>query len=159
MARELAEQCLRLAESAKDPALLVEAHHAVGVTLTALAEFVPALEHLEKVITHHDPMRPGAMAFGQDPKVVCFSQKAWTLWIHGYSDRALKCNDEAIALARELSHPYSLAAALSFGSMVHQLRREPQATEELAKAAVNLSTEQAFAYWTALGFRDGGVGH
>ena len=152
VARELAEQCLRLAESAKDEFLLLEAHHALGVTLTALAEFAPALEHLDHVIVHHDPASPGATAFGQDPKVVCLSQAAWTLWIHGYPDQALKRNEEAIALAQTLSHPYSLAAALSFGSMVHQLRQDVPTTEELAEAAVALSAEQKFEYWTAWGF-------
>ena len=150
-ARELAEHCLRLAESTKETVMLVEAHHALGVTLTALAEFAPALEHLDYVIAHHDPMRPGSLDFGQDPKVVCFSQSAWTLWIQGYRDQALKRHDEAIALARKLSHPYSLAAALSFGAMIHQLRRDAQSTEELAEAAIKLSREHEFAYWMPWG--------
>jgi predicted ATPase len=147
VARELAEQCLRLAESAKDTVLLVEAHHALGVTLTGLAEFAPGLEHLDYVIVHHDPMQTGSLAFGQDPKVVCLSQAAWTLWIHGYPDQALKRNEEAITLAQKLSHPYSLAAALNFGSMVHQLRQDAQTTAELAEAGGKLSAEQEFTHW------------
>jgi class 3 adenylate cyclase/predicted ATPase len=153
-ARELAEQCLRLAENSHDPTFLVEAHHALGITLTALAEFDPALEHLEYVIVHHDPAQHGAMAFlyGQDPKVVCLSQAAWVLWIRGYPDQALKRNDEAITLGQKLSHPYSLTAALDFGAMVHQLCQDGQATRERAEAAIALSTEQEFAYWTTWGF-------
>ena len=151
VARELAEQCLRLAESAGEAFMLVEAHHALGVTLTALAEFAPALKHLDHVIINHDPMQPGGLSFGQDPKVVCLSQAAWALWVHGYPDEARKRNDEALALAQKLSHPYSLAAALNFGSIVHQFDQDPQATEKLAEAATKLSTEHEFAYWIPWG--------
>jgi class 3 adenylate cyclase/predicted ATPase len=147
IARDLAEQCLRLAESVKDEALLVEAHHALGVTLTGLADFAPGLEHLDYVIGHHDSAQNASMAFGQDPKVVCLSQAAFTLWINGYPDQAVKRNEEAITLAKKLSHPYSLAAALSFGSMVPQFRQDAQGTAELADAAAKLSAEQDFAYW------------
>jgi len=153
VARELAEQCLRLAEKARDPDLLLEAHHALGVTLTGLAQFAPGLEHLEHVIADYDPVRHGSIAFlyGQDPKVVCLSQAAWTLWIHGFPDQALKRNEEALTLARALSHPYSLAAALSFGAMVHQLCQDERAALECAEAAITLSTEKEFALWRPWG--------
>jgi class 3 adenylate cyclase/predicted ATPase len=147
VARELAEQCLRLAEAAGDPDLLVEAHHARGVTMTALAELAPGLEDLDYVIVHHEPSQHPAFLYGQDPKVVCLSQAAWTLWVYGHPDQAVNRNDEAIALAQQLSHPYSLAAALSFGAIVHQLRRDVPQTEQLAQSAIKLSTEQEFPYW------------
>jgi predicted ATPase/class 3 adenylate cyclase len=149
VARELAEQCLRLAEGAGDRTLLVEAHHALGVTLTALAEFAPALKDLEFVIAEHHSSQYDALLYGQDPKVVCLSQAAWTLWIHGYPERALRRNEEAIALARRLSHPYSLAAALGFGAMVHQLCQDGPATQRFAEAGIALSTEREFVYWAA----------
>jgi predicted ATPase len=153
VARELAEQCLRLSEKARDPDLLLEAHHALGVTLTGLAQFAPGLEHLDQVIANYDPVRHGSIAFlyGQDPKVVCLSQAAWVLWIYGLPDQALKRNEEALTLAQALSHPYSLAAALSFGAMVHQLRQDERAVQECAEAAITLSTENEFALWRPWG--------
>lgn len=149
VARELAEQCLRLAEAAQDSILLLEAHHALGVTLTGLAEFASGLEHLVKVIDSYEPARHESMAFlyGQDPKVVCLSQEAWTQWICGYPDRALKRNNEAITLARKLSHPYSLAAALNFGGIVFQLCGDGGAVRACAERAISLSTEKEFASW------------
>jgi predicted ATPase len=152
-ARELAEQCLRLAQSAQDPELLLEAHHALGITLTALPQSESGLEHLEQSIAHYDPERHASMPFryGQDAKVVCLAQAAWTIWIRGYPERALKKYDEALRWATEISHPYSLVAAFDFGAMVHQLRRDAQATVERAESAIRLSTEQQFAYWTAWG--------
>ncbi len=41
-ARELGEQCLGLAQRLDDPALLLEAHYALGVRWFFLGEFVPA---------------------------------------------------------------------------------------------------------------------
>ncbi len=152
-ARELGEQCLLLAQSAQDLALLLEAHHALGVTLSGLGEFIPAREHLEQAIALYDPQQHRSLAFlyGQDPKVVCCSQSAWVLWFLSYPDQALKRNHEAITLAQKLFHPYSLAAAFDFGAMVHQLCQDGQMTQERAEAAVTLSTEQGFVFWVAWG--------
>jgi predicted ATPase len=59
--------------------------------------------------------------------------------------------DEARTLAQELSHPFSLVFALSFGASIHLFRREVQATQELAEAAITLSTAQGIAQWLAQG--------
>ena len=63
----------------------------------------------------------------------------------------MKRNHEALALAQELSHPFSLAAALSLLAGTHRLRREAPAAQERAEAAVALSHEQGFALFAALG--------
>ncbi len=153
VARELADQCLRLAEKARDSDLLLEAHHAMGVTLTALAEFAPALEHLDQVIVNYDPARHGSFAFlyGQDPKVACLAQSTWTLWIHGFPGRALDRTDKAITVARQLAHPYSLALALGFGAIVHQLNDNERAVLECAEALIRLAIEKDFAMWVPWG--------
>ena len=44
--------------------------------------------------------------------MACLSYAAWTLWHLGYPDQALKRSQEALTLAQELSHPFSLAFAL-----------------------------------------------
>ena len=76
---------------------------------------------------------------------------AWTLWYLGYPDQALKRSQEALALAQELSHPFSLAYALAVLPGSISLRREEQAAQERAEAAIALSTEQGFPYWLAMG--------
>ena len=58
---------------------------------------------------------------------------------------------EAVALAKKLSHPFSLAVALDYAAMFHQFRREPHAVCEQAEAAIALCTEQGFAYYLAWG--------
>jgi predicted ATPase len=58
---------------------------------------------------------------------------------------------EALALAQELSHPYSLAYARCHVAIVSQLRRDVLAVYEQAEAAITPSTEQGFPLWVALG--------
>jgi hypothetical protein len=66
------------------------------------------------------------------------------LWHLGYPDQALKRSHEALTLAQELSHPFSLAFALVTDAWLRQLRRERQAAQERAEAVMTLSTEQGF---------------
>ena len=74
-----------------------------------------------------------------------------TLWLLGYPEQALARLHEALALAHELSHPYSLAYARCWAAMVSQFRRDVPAVHEQAEAAVALATEQGFPLWAALG--------
>ena len=108
-AYELAEQLLRRAQSANNPALLLFAHLALGDTSFSMGELLLARDHLEMAISLYDRERP--MAIGHDTGVNCLSYMAWTLWTLGYPDQALKKGDEAVALAQALSHPFSLAFA------------------------------------------------
>ena len=75
----------------------------------------------------------------------------WTLWLLGYPAQALARLHEALALAHELSHPYSLAFAQCWAAFVSQLRRDVPAVHEQAEAAVALATEQGFPFWVAMG--------
>jgi predicted ATPase len=76
---------------------------------------------------------------------------AQILWLLGYSEQALARIHEALALAHELSHPYSLAFARLWAAIVSQLRRDVVAAHEQAEATVALSTEQGFPQWAAQG--------
>src|SRR5262249_41047446 len=130
-AEELAKQLLALSESARDPSLLVEAHFSRGTTLYWVGDFAPARHHLEQGIHLYDSRihRSHAFVYGQDPAVYSTAFLAAALWFLGYPDRALAESDQALALAHDLAHPFSLALALLHATVVHQLRREPQLVE------------------------------
>jgi predicted ATPase len=151
--RDLAEQCLDLAQRQDDSILLVPAHRMMGTTLFFLGEFVSALEHFERGIALYDAERHRSYALlcGQDEGVGCRGYSAWALWDLGYPDQALARSREALALAQTLSHPYSLAYALILAAWVHQFRCEVSAVQELVEAAISLSTKQGFAFWLAFG--------
>ena len=78
---------------------------------------------------------------------LCFL--AWALWLLGYAERARQKMDEALAHARDLDHPSSLAYALVTAAMFHQQRREVREAQEQAEAAVVLATEQQLPFWLA----------
>jgi predicted ATPase len=101
----------------------------------------------------YDPQqhRLQALLYGAfDPKIAALSVSALVLWMLGYPDQALTKSQEALVLARELSHPSSLAQALVWGAWLHQYRREGQEAQEQAEAALALSTDHGFALWLTM---------
>jgi TOMM system kinase/cyclase fusion protein len=150
-ARKLAEQILLLAQSARDPALLLEAHRALGEVLYFQGEFAPAGEHVEQVMALYDPRQSRHSWGWTDRRVSSLSRSAVVLWLLGYPDQARKSSHEALTLAWGLSHPYSLAWALYYAAMSHELRQEAQATQEQAEALITLSCEQGFPLFISLG--------
>jgi TOMM system kinase/cyclase fusion protein len=145
-ARALGEQLLTLAERVQDPVLLVQACHALGPTLFWLGELVLAQARLAQGIAHYAPQqhRASLRYGGHDPGVCCRYYAAWTLWVRGYPDQALQQQQEAVRLAQELAHPYTLASTLDWGAWLHQFRREGQAAQAQAEAAMTMSSEHGF---------------
>jgi tetratricopeptide (TPR) repeat protein len=152
-ARELTEQFFSLAQSVQDPELLLWAHYGLGATLTWLGDFPLGLEHVRQSSALYDPQhhRAHALLYGQHPGVACLGFTAWGLWFLGYPDQALEKSREALTLARELAHPFSSAYALDWAAMFHQFRREEQAAQERAEAAMTVSTEQGLPFWLGIG--------
>jgi tetratricopeptide (TPR) repeat protein len=74
---------------------------------------------------------------------------AFALCIMGYPDRAVERSRQALALAGELSHPFSLAIALGQFAKLRNLRRDAEASFELAEQSLHVSTERGFKYWAA----------
>jgi class 3 adenylate cyclase/predicted ATPase len=149
-ARELGEQLLSLARRIQNPALVMEALFALEMTLFMLGEFALARRHFEQGIALYDPRKRHSRAV-LDPGVGGLSYTALALWPLGYPDQALKRSHEAIALAQELAHPFSLAVALDFAACLYQFRQEGPAARERAEALLALSSEQGFALWLAHG--------
>src|SRR5262249_4174092 len=149
-ARELAEQCFTLAQRLQDVLLLREAHIALGSTFLHLGKYVAARASLEQGIALYDPQQSRILAFrrGSDPGVACLARLGWTLWLLGYAEQALARSREALTLAKDMSHAYSLAFALHLAGVLHQCRREVQIVQELAEAEMALSSAQGFPYWS-----------
>jgi predicted ATPase len=148
-AYELAEQLLRRAQSAHDPALLMYAQMALGDTSFWMGELLPAGEHFEIAIILYDAERYRPLALAGDVGVACLSYTAWILWHLGYPDQALTRSREAFALAQRLFNPFSLAIAGFFAGIVHQYRREGRAAQETAESTIAVSAEHGFTNYLA----------
>jgi len=151
-ARELAEQALKLAAHVQDPALLVESHYVLGTALFHLGHLEAARSNLEEGIALYEIQQHGSLIsrFGHDSGIFCRCYLARILWFQGYPDQAQKMSVEAMTLARELAHPFSLALALTFAALVGQLRLEIQMTRELTEEAITLCKEHGFTFCLAM---------
>jgi class 3 adenylate cyclase/predicted ATPase len=160
-AQELSEQVLRLAQTIQDPVLLLWPHLGLGLVLYSLGELLSARAHLEQSIALYNPQKHRPDRFpvvGQDPKVNCLSYASWTLCYLGYPDQARQRIDEALTVAKELSHPFSLAFALNCVAVLHQRLRDIQTVQERDETLLILPREQGFPLWLAQGtFRRGWV--
>jgi class 3 adenylate cyclase/tetratricopeptide (TPR) repeat protein len=125
----------------------------LGWTWFLLGALPAARQHLEEGIACYTPDQRRAPVFrmGQDLGVLCGLYTAMTLWCLGYPAQALVRAHEALALARELSHPYSLAYALSTAAIVSQFRRDVLAVHEQAEATIAPSIEQGFPFFASAG--------
>ncbi len=152
-ARELGETLVHQAHQTPNPALAVIAHSALGSTWFHLGALPAARLHLEEAMALYTPAQRCAPVFriGHDLGVGCRAYTARTLWLLGYPAQALTQINGALALAYELSHPYSLAFARCLAAVVAQYCRDVLTVHEHAEAAVALSTEQGFPLWLAYG--------
>jgi len=152
IAREMGEQLVNLAQNGPEAGQMTSAHMALGGILWFTGEFSAAQAHFEQGIRLYDRQRHPSyvLLYGDDPGVSCLSYTAWALWFLGYPDQALKRSHEALTLAQEMAHPYSLAHALSLAAVFHQFRREERAAHARAEAALTLSAEHGFSYWMSV---------
>jgi class 3 adenylate cyclase/predicted ATPase len=150
VARELASRCLRVAQNVGDPALLLEAHHIVGLGLIADGDFVKALEHFEAVpsIYNPDQHRSQAYTFGQDPAAVCLVHSGWPLWFLGYPDQAVQKCREGLAFAQELNHPYTSVFTSAFAAWVFCFCGDSKAVMDLSLTILSISAEHGFSFYT-----------
>ena len=144
---------LALAQQAQDAAMLVAAHRALGATLFWIGAVATAHTHLTQGIALYDPQQHRALVFlyGEDTGVMCHSFAARALWYLGYPDQGLARSQEAVTLAQQSAHPFSLSYALYAAALFSQFRREVRLTQERAEALISLATDQGFPQWKAGG--------
>jgi predicted ATPase len=149
----LGEQLLTLAQQVQDTAMLCLAHRALGSTLLFLDAVAAAHMHFAQGMALYDPQQHRVYAFlhGDDAGVICRIYTAWTLWYLGYPAQGLTRSHEAVTLAQQLTHPFSLGWVLSAAAMFHQFRRETRCAQECAEAVLGLATAQGFTQWIAYG--------
>jgi predicted ATPase len=154
----MGEELLALAHRQHDPALLVPAHRMLGETFLWLGELGEARAHLEQGMALYDPQqhRAHGLRYGHDAGTSCLGFLSRVLWNLGYPDQALRRSREALALAQELGHPFSLAFTLRLTISLHQLRGEADEVLARTQRLLTLATEQGFAQLVATGTRDRG---
>ena len=152
-ALSIASQGLRLAEQARNPAFLLEAHLGLGMISCFMGDLSVAHAHLEEGIAFArtlDRVKRVPTSV-QDSEVGCLTYAASTLWHLGYADQARMRMNEALALARNLAHPFSEAFVLTQGAGLQMLCRDFPAFRQWQEEAMTLAQEQGFPLWIGLG--------
>ena len=126
-------------------------HWYLGFVSFGLGDFTTALGHIEQMITFYDPQKHHhsiVVLRGSDAGTSALSYAACILWCLGYPDQALKRSQEALALAREHNHAFSLVDVLCYAScLFNVLRRDAPALKEHAEQMLELSREKSFQGW------------
>ena len=153
LAQRLAEDLLRLSRQRNDPAGLVLGHCSSGRNLSLVGRFASSRSHLEEALALYDPIPHRALVrqAGVDPQVLSQAFLAIVLLCLGFPDQALAQSRAAIAEARSLAHPPSLASALAIGAGLLSLGGDNAALAERADELVAITTEQGFPAWRAQG--------
>jgi predicted ATPase len=110
-------------------------------------------DHLEMGLALYEPGRDRGSAFvyALDTRVVCSFWLVHVLLAQGYPEQARVRMGEALAYARELAHPYTLAYALSVACIFHGRQRPGSEARAEAETLVALATERGFPLPTAVG--------
>jgi predicted ATPase len=149
-ARELEEEALNLARRARDPLCVAVSHWHLGAILFALGEYTAAHSHLGQTIAFYEPPHHRALV-SLNPANAGLSAVAYDaccLWCLGYPEQALRRSEEALTLARELDHPFTLGDVLSLaGCQLHVMRRDAQALKESAEELLRLPGGTDLIWW------------
>ena len=79
-------------------------------------------------------------------------QRAWSshaAWAVGHEDAAFARVEGALRLARQLSHPFSEALALTYLATLHQLAGHLEACADVTREALDVSTRSRVIYYAA----------
>ncbi len=150
--RRMTKQALELAEQSGDPSLRIVSYHLSGDHYLWTGDFTQSRDFLLKGIDLYHAERDRSLPerFGAyDLSVGCRMFLAHDLWYLGYPDQALNHINEAVRLARELNHPYSIAASLTHLAWIHTLRGEPAMAAQSAEEGFQLSSEAGFPFHVA----------
>jgi class 3 adenylate cyclase/tetratricopeptide (TPR) repeat protein len=150
----LVDEVVALARGIGDPAMLAEAYHSAGAQTFHFGKFQAAHDwYLQSIEVGDYRSDLHSEVYGINMGVFCRAYLSHCNWHLGYPDRALQTAEEALALAREVARPFSIALALDYLAMLHQFRREPEAALRIAEEARSLCLEHRFDYygaWSAL---------
>jgi hypothetical protein len=125
------------------------AHFAFGGSAVTLGMPEEALHHFEVAaeLTRGAP----SLRVGTRPAVHVEAWAAHAHWLLGHDAEALSSCRDAIELARAINHPYSLAVALAYGAITHQIRHELPELRDTVAELRELCDRYDFAYYREWG--------
>jgi hypothetical protein len=151
-AHQLSQRLLNLAQRIAAPSRLPWAHQQMGCVYFFGGDPVRAAEHFDAAVATFDDEqhRPFLHVFGQDAAAACKAMSAMNLWLLGRFDASRAAGEAALARAREVRHPFTLAFVLNFIGYTHVLRGDQDGARAFAEDLDALAREQALWQWSSL---------
>lgn len=131
---------------------MLQASHASWANAFSLGHLDDTVRHAAEGIALYqiEPHASLASAYGNHDAGACaLNFKARALVLLGAVDEAVRVSEAALALSRQLGHPFTLAQTLFFASTVHHARHDPEATLDRASASAAMAREHGFRLFGA----------
>jgi class 3 adenylate cyclase/predicted ATPase len=153
LAARLDEDLLRLSRQRNDSGGLVLGHQACGSDQMLVGRFASSRTHYEEALALYDPVSHHSLGqqTGSHPQVVARAYLGFVLLCLGFPDQASTQTPAAIAEARTLAHPPSLASSLMVDAMLLSLVCDTRALSERANELVAVAVEQGVPWWHTVG--------
>jgi len=153
LALRLDEDLLRVSGQRNDSSGLVLGHFSSGRNLAMVGRFASSRSHLEEVVALYDPILHQSLVHqaGVHPQLNALSALGLVLFFLGFPDQALARSTAAIAEARRLAHPASLAASLALGTLPLSVVGDRMINREWVDQLGAVATEHGFPHYRALG--------
>jgi predicted ATPase len=152
-ARRRARELLRLGEARGEPVWQVMGYRCIGVTSYPLGEFQTACDYLDRGLELFDPNRRSA--FDQwtvdDVQVVMMYYSSWALLYLGHFDQARQRCDTALAAARRLAQPFTLAHALIASTLIRLILQAYEDAQAPLAEVLALAEEHGILYFKVMG--------
>jgi predicted ATPase len=153
LATRLDEDLLRLSLQRNDSSGLILGHQACGSDQMLVGKFASARTHYEEALALSDPISHHSLAHqtGSHPQVVARAYLGFVLLCLGLPDQASTLTSAAIAEARTLAHPPTLASSLMVEAMLLSLVGNNRALNERTDELVVVAVEQGVPWWHTAG--------
>ena len=141
-ARDRAEELVALARRSADEALFLEAIHCRWATAFFRGDVARSLADAREGIEHYDPERHSRLAAefgGHDPGVCANTSFALSLAQLGRPREAAAAVERALALAKTLNHPNSLAFASTNAMTAYQIIGDRAGILRLASQMIEIA--------------------
>jgi class 3 adenylate cyclase/predicted ATPase len=152
LALRLSEDLLRLSHQRNDSGGMFRGHTSCGLNLMFAGRFALSRSHLEEALALYDPISHRSVVHQATsrPNIVSQAILGLVLSCLGYSDQALARSNSAIAEARRLAQPQSLAISLTLGARLLSLLGDDAVLAKWGDNLTALVTEQGFPFWGAM---------
>ncbi len=152
-ADQRARRLLEIAEKSDASELLVEGHLAMGLTAIYRGEFENSHDHLHEVLRLYDSQqhRLNSFMYGNDPGATAMAFLGFAHWLLGYPEKALSRCHDALELAHEVGHPFTISLIFYVYVMVYQACGDVANTKKYADLLIDFSTRQGSTHFLSQG--------